>query len=252
MGLSSNKLKIIAIILMVLDHIGYYFVSYISEATFDILRFLGRMSMPIFAFLIVQGFFNTNNLKKYIYRLFITATSFQLVLFILGIINELYVDNYYIVINTYLNILYSFVLCLILLWLIDTKTIVNNKFINIIIKSVGMILILLIYHFIDMELGYRVLVTIVGFYFSEKMKRSGKSEELIAITMFMTLVLAVISDFDNLVFNLPSIISIIFISMYNGERGKNNKLLKNIFYFIYPLHHTILYILALFITHKVR
>ena len=60
-GLTSNKMKIIAIILMVLDHIGYYFVSYISDEMFNSLRFVGRIAMPIFAFLLVQGFFNTKS-----------------------------------------------------------------------------------------------------------------------------------------------------------------------------------------------
>ena len=76
-GLTSNKLKIIAIILMILDHIGYYFVSYISKEAFDILRFFGRMAMPVFAFLIVQGFFHTKDIKMYMFKLFITATNQQ-------------------------------------------------------------------------------------------------------------------------------------------------------------------------------
>ena len=118
--------EIIAIILMILDHIGYYFVSYISKETFDVLRFLGRMAMPVFAFLIVQGFFHTKDIKMYMFKLFITATIFQGLLFGLGIINHVYVPNFYIVINTYLNILYSFVLSLLLLWFIDKKYIVKN------------------------------------------------------------------------------------------------------------------------------
>ena len=92
-GLTSNKLKIIAIVLMVLDHIGYYFVSYISDFAFDVLRFCGRMAMPIFAYLIVQGFFHTKDLKKYIFKLFVIATIFQTLLFVLGIVNNVYVKT---------------------------------------------------------------------------------------------------------------------------------------------------------------
>lgn len=251
-GLTSNKLKIIAIILMILDHIGYYFVSYISKETFDILRFFGRMAMPVFAFLIVQGFFHTKDIKMYMFKLFITATIFQGLLFGLGIINHVYVPNFYIVINTYLNILYSFVLSLIILWLIDKKDILKNKWLNNILKIVGISLVVLVYFLVDLELGLRVPVTILGFYIAEKIKRSGKSTELSQVVMLITLVLALFADYKNLQFNLPSVLSLFVISLYNGERGKKNKWISTAFYVFYPLHHVILYVTALTITHIVR
>ena len=217
-GLTSNKLKIIAIILMVLDHIGYYFVSYISKDVFSVLRFFGRMAMPIFAFLIVQGFFNTKNLKMYIFRLFLTATIFQAILFGLGIINSVYVPNYYIVINTYLNILYSFVLSLIIIWLIDCK---KTRKLNNILKLILIVLIILIYCLVDLELGLRVPVTIVGMYIAEKLKRNGKNDDESQLAILITLVVSLFADYTNLQFNLPSILSLLIIMLYNGERGKN-------------------------------
>ena len=63
-GLTSNKLKVIAIILMICDYIGYYFVSYISKEAFDVLRFFGRMAMPIFAFLLFKDSFIRRILKS--------------------------------------------------------------------------------------------------------------------------------------------------------------------------------------------
>ena len=251
-GLTSNKLKIIAIILMILDHIGYYFVSYISKEAFDVLRFFGRMAMPVFAFLIVQGFFHTKDIKMYIFKLFVTATIFQGLLFGLGIINQAYVSNYYIVINTYLNILYSFVLSLALLWLIDKKDILKNKVLRYILKLVGIAVIVLVYHLVDLELGLRVPVTILGFYIAEKIKRSGKSAEVSQVVMLITLALALFADYKNLQFNLPSILSLFLISLYNGERGKKSKWISTAFYVFYPLHHVILYVTVLTLTHIVR
>lgn len=251
-GLTSNKLKIIAIILMILDHIGYYFVSYISKEAFDILRFFGRMAMPVFAFLIVQGFFHTKDIKMYMFKLFITATIFQGLLFGLGIINHVYVPNFYIVINTYLNILYSFVLSLLLLCFIDKKDILKNRWLNNILKIVGILLVVLVYFLVDLELGLRVPVTILGFYIAEKIKRSGRSTELSQVVMLITLVLALFADYKNLQFNLPSVLSLVVISLYNGERGKKSKWISTAFYAFYPLHHVILYVTALTITHIVR
>ena len=39
----------------------------------DVLTCIGRLSFPIFAFLIVEGYFHTKNLKKYVIRILLFA-----------------------------------------------------------------------------------------------------------------------------------------------------------------------------------
>ena len=87
-GLSSNILKIVAIIIMVIDHIAAYMYRDFNQDVYYVLRSIGRIAMPIFAYLLVQGFFYTKNLKKYIFRVFILATITQICLFILGFVNQ--------------------------------------------------------------------------------------------------------------------------------------------------------------------
>ena len=65
-GISSFELKLIALICMIIDHVGYYFVNSISVNMYTACRIIGRISMPIFLFLIVQGYIHTRNFKKYI------------------------------------------------------------------------------------------------------------------------------------------------------------------------------------------
>ena len=62
--LSGNMIKIIAAILMVIDHIGV-----ICGIQDGILRILGRISMPLFAFMISEGAKHTKNKAKYLYHL---------------------------------------------------------------------------------------------------------------------------------------------------------------------------------------
>ena len=62
-GLSGNALKIIAAVAMLIDHVGIMFFP-----TVAIYRIIGRLSFPIFAFMIVEGYFHTKNLKKYVLR----------------------------------------------------------------------------------------------------------------------------------------------------------------------------------------
>lgn len=75
-GLSSSSLKIIAIIAMVIDHFAYAVYRILPGYDLQIynrLRDMGRIAFPVFAFLIVEGFVHTGNVKKYIQRLFLFA-----------------------------------------------------------------------------------------------------------------------------------------------------------------------------------
>ncbi|MDD4326780.1 MAG: TraX family protein [Eubacteriales bacterium] len=62
-------LKWIALIIMTIDHIGYYFYPHLSEPVYYALRIAGRLAFPIFAFHIVKGFSRTSNPGKYIVRM---------------------------------------------------------------------------------------------------------------------------------------------------------------------------------------
>lgn len=66
-------LKLIAIITMAIDHIG--FGGYPDQQIF---RVIGRLSLPIFCYLLVQGYLHTSNFKKYAGRLFIFAVVSQI------------------------------------------------------------------------------------------------------------------------------------------------------------------------------
>lgn len=68
-----DLLKWIAILSMLIDHIGYGFFPN-NEA----FRIVGRLAFPIFAYLIVQGLTNTRNQKKYIMRLWLFALISQI------------------------------------------------------------------------------------------------------------------------------------------------------------------------------
>lgn len=66
-GLSSFDLRVIAMMAMLLDHIGY------GTAVSIWLRVAGRVAFPIFAFLAVEGVLHTQNIKEYGKRLLIFA-----------------------------------------------------------------------------------------------------------------------------------------------------------------------------------
>jgi len=75
-------LKILGIVAMLLDHIGALFFDIFPyliinkpfwKYTYYTLRYLGRFSFPIFAFLLVEGVLHTHSKKKYLIRMLIFA-----------------------------------------------------------------------------------------------------------------------------------------------------------------------------------
>ena len=78
-GLSGTALKLIALGLMVLDHIHYFFeyTGLIPEW----FSMLGRLAAPLFLFCVAEGFAHTHNRRKYFFRVWVIAAAMGSLLF---------------------------------------------------------------------------------------------------------------------------------------------------------------------------
>ena len=115
----SFVLKILAIFFMVIDHVGYVLFPNIIA-----LRIIGRLSFPLFAYQMAVGFSHTRNEKKHIVKLLLFAIICQ------------FPYSYMIGDNSVLNILFTFVIALLIILLINQNQIylllcrvklINNK-----------------------------------------------------------------------------------------------------------------------------
>ena len=75
-GFTGNQLKVIAMISMTLDHIGLLLLP-----RWTVLRILGRLAMPIYAYMIAEGCRHTRDRKTYFLRLAGLAALCQAVYF---------------------------------------------------------------------------------------------------------------------------------------------------------------------------
>ena len=72
MNMDTNLLKLIAIITMVIDHVGYnLFPSSV------VMRCIGRIAFPLFTYCTMIGYFYTKDLNKYILRILIVGIISQ-------------------------------------------------------------------------------------------------------------------------------------------------------------------------------
>ena len=109
-------IKIIACITMILDHIRYV----VPVTNIFVTRFLGRISFPLFAFLLTEGYVHTKNLKNYYKRLFIFAIISQIPFMLF---RKLVVGEWKM-----LNIMFTLLLGLIAITIFDKE---KRKYISI-------------------------------------------------------------------------------------------------------------------------
>ena len=236
--LSSNTLKIIAMLLMLLDHLWATIIPGNQWMTN-----VGRLAFPIFAFLIVEGFIHTSDLKKYIKRLFIFA-----------LISEIpfnLINTGSIIFPFHQNVLFTLLLGLLCINEIE-KMKNNSKLKQGIIGSLKILLFMLIgtVGFVD----YRItgIITIIVFYVFRNFKLAwiGQLISLILLYIVFFKGQSIIIKPFGIEYFLPlqgiGVLSLVPIWLYNGEKGKKNKILQYSFYAFYPVHMLVLYMIYYF------
>lgn len=209
--MSSFVLKIIAIITMFCDHIGYVIFGKIS-----FFNYIGRIAFPIFAFQIAEGYRKTKNLKNYVFRLLVFAIISQIPYMIF--INSIIKINFKL--NVFFTLLFG-LLCIIV-W---------DKCAYKISSLVFVFLSCILSQFLHFDYGAFGIILILTFHILYDKK----------IPLFIIYTLLVITKYITstyyYMFILFSIIPLICIFLYNGKKGRS---LKYFFYLFYPVHLLIL------------
>lgn len=256
LGLSGSNLKILAAIIMLIDHIGaailirMYFACQQSGAAilgnkvyefyasgglasiYMLLREIGRLAFPIFCFMVAEGFQRTKNIKKYILRMLLFA-----------LISEIAYDITFAAKCfefSMQNVGFTFLLGLLILFIqskIEEKEFTNNNTKNLMIKisliTVCLLVGILIAEVTAVDYGGFGIALLDCLYLLRKNKR----------TRLLGAAFLVIAY--SLVFNEVEIyaaLSFIILSFYNGSRGAK---LKYFFYIFYPAHLLILYLICI-------
>ncbi|WP_276887387.1 TraX family protein [Anaerococcus lactolyticus] len=226
---TSGDLKIIACGAMFLSHLAQsgFLYGFDCVKLADLFTLIGRIAMPLFCFMVVQGIILSENKEKYLKRLFIFA-----------LISEIPFDLAFSdsVFNIYSqNVFFSLFLGALMVYFWERIQIndINNT-----LKLCSGIILFLAISFIA-----RLFMTDYDAYaiFAIALLYFAKDNRLLtALAIFVGF--AFEANFTGMEFTIPYIVylSIPLILLYNGKRGSYNRWY---FYGFYPAHLFVIYLL---------
>lgn len=229
-SLTGSSLKILAVITMLIDHMGAAIVGPLRQTlpegnvTGDIcrqlyphMRNIGRLAFPIFCFLLVEGFLHTRNVKKYAFRMFLFA-----------LISELpfdYAFSNHLIRNAHQNVYFTLLIGLLVMMGMSyfeyryPNTQIDhyiNLFMQIFIAAAGLWLA----GFMHTDYNYKGVFLIIVLY-SLRFDRN----------------LQAIFGAITISWEMYAPLAFLPVWFYNGQRGRQ---MKYFFYWFYPVHLLIL------------
>lgn len=110
LGFSSFALKIIAMATMAIDHLGVsisslWGITSSNSVFYYLCRYIGRIAMPLYCFMIVEGVLHTKNYKKYALRLGIMAVLISAFLAICQYVPQLGMESLASMGNIFIDLL---------------------------------------------------------------------------------------------------------------------------------------------------
>lgn len=243
--MNNSMLKIIACLLMLIDHMG---AALFPEAI--IMRMIGRLSFPIFAYLIAIGYSKTNSFSKYLYRLFIFAVVSQIP-FSLAFSEEISIHSFSdflrFLVGTpspHLNIFFTLAIGLIAIRVWDKGESIIGKIVAV--SALGITA-----QVFSTDYGIYGVAMIVAFYIFRYSKiKTVISQTIVFLLFYASQILLAISNYPGISVKLIwfnqalSILALVFIFSYNGEKGRN---IKYLFYAFYPIHLLVIGLIKIFI-----
>jgi len=267
-GFPANFLKIFAALTMLIDHAAltliyakmakfpeYLNLIYSTDATaeqiatipadylnlysvYTVMRLVGRIAFPLFAFLLYEGFMHTSNYKRYLLRVGICALvaeiPFNLIVTNAAPIYNLDVNGTALFYPQYQNTVFTLFIGLLMLYgmkrfettEILPKAVMKQMFGHLLCVIAACVLSVVCrtdYSYIG------ILFIAVLYYF-----RNSKKMQI----MFGCVVFLCTGS------NIASLLAFVPIAMYNGTLIRSQKF-KYFFYIFYPAHLLVLYLISM-------
>ena len=216
--INAFHLKIIAIIAMTINHLGQNFAPKFNPFWWEFTyQFIGKLTFPIMAYLLIEGYLHTSRFKNYVQRLALFGVlSILPYHYVLVKTGPIYIFN---------NILFTLTIGLLMLKLID----IYPKYERYIV---------FISSILTFASDWNIFgILIIHSFYNKSFK------QLTIITISMTIAQIALTGQLISLATLGILMVIPLLKAYNGQKGFSNKFIKYGFYIYYPLHLSIIIVL---------
>lgn len=237
-GISQEGLKIIACLTMLIDHIGYEIIYPLYSSTavlhggstlynmYLLCRMVGRISFPIFAFLLVEGIHHSRNRKKYAMRLALGAVLAEIP-YNLMVSGEVFWRQQSVMLTLLLGFFAVLAMerCRSLSW-----------------KPVAAVPFAVLAELLMADYGWTGVAVIVLFQLSREMYRKNFVRFFGMVVLFHY-TSSMVFWVGNLSLPMQALgaLSMLFIASYDGRKLTRSKAAQWAFYLFYPVHLLVLW-----------
>lgn len=236
---TSTALHIMAMLFMLCDHLWATIIS-----GNDWLTCVGRLAFPIFAFLLVEGYFHTGNLKKYMLRMLAFALLSEIPF-------NLVMGSTWVY-PIHQNVLWTFLISLVLIHLNELAKCSGRRWQQILVIPLTLALGFLLGLITFTDYHYAGIFMVLTFYYFRGRNWWNLLPQLLAMAYINIEMLSGFSYQFQLFGSTRffprqgfALLSLIPIWLYRGKQGPYNKALKYTYYAFYPVHLLILGLIRL-------
>ena len=235
-------IELVAVVSMIIDHVGFVFFPEMI-----IFQIIGRLSFPLYAYLIALGYSRTKNSIIYFFRVLVLAIVSQW--FFNYLISPIKLNVCFTLsfsIKWFFNYLISPIklnVCFTLSFSIISLIVFESNRINKVLKLFLYILILFLALLLGCEYGSYGILLVLLFHLYIR-NQHDKTYKIYAITSIILLIIVSMFVFSFSIIHLYSILSlpIILLTPKNIQKIKVNSI-KHINYLVYPLHLLIMFLI---------
>lgn len=234
--ISAAGLHIIAMGLMLCDHLW----AMLFPAA-EWLTCIGRIAFPIFAFMAVEGFFHTHDLRRYLLRLLMWALLAEVPF------NLMYGGSIFYPYHQ--NVLWTFLLSLLIIVLIEKCKTKFKTWLTVLI-SAGLAIMGFLMGYITMVDYYGVgVLSVLTFYAFRKQTWVNHLLQLLCLYFLNVKILGgFYYEFEIFGYNIElvqqglALLALIPIWLYQGKQGYHSKVFQYFCYAFYPVHMLLLFV----------
>lgn len=233
-GITSAGLHILAMVFMLCDHLWAKVIP-----GNDWLTCVGRMAFPLFAFMVAEGYFRTKNVWRYLQRHFLLAIISEIPF------NLMYTST--VLYPFHQNVVWTLIFGLLLIHFIETVRQKGKIWLTVPAVVFSCAFGWLIGHIVMSDYYGAGVLTVIVFYLFHRKKWWCLMGQVLCLWYINVEMLGglyypvqMFGTTVNIVQQSFALLALVFIWLYNGEKGYSKSWFGKFCYAFYPVHMLII------------